>query len=594
MFSRLLQIGRFLDGLRRVILNLFFFGIFLAVLLWGWMSFRPIEVEQGSLLRIDIAGTVAEAGGETPQIRVLSAAGVEKTPVTRLRDILDALRAAKEDSRIAGVLLTLDDMDNAGMAAIREIGAAIDDYRQTSGKKVWVWDSSYSQAQYLIAAHADHAGVHPMGEVILKGLSSTSLYWGAVMSRLGIDVEVRRAGAFKSAPEILTSEKPSRENLLAQQIWMDEAWKGISTGLEGRRGLMEGSIQALLEKLPDAIKSECTLPQFFLENGLIDAVETREEFENALAAEYTAAGNVEDLKVVDSQDYLSAYPELPLSAPGVAVVIAEGEILSVPGMGGMTPESIGELIEEAERDSNVRALVVRINSPGGDALAAEMIRARIESFKKHRQIPVVISMGDAAASGGYWIATAGDRIIADPFSVTGSIGVFALSFHAETVRSRLGIGRGGYMTTPLADLGNPAAAPSEVELSLIDSGVNRTYRDFKRFVCASRNMTEKDVERVAQGRVWMGSQAVKYGLADAEGGYYDAVAVAKKLAGLPEGTETAVYEPETGGWRSVVRTLLRTSLGETAVRLLQEETAFSALLAQSGRPAAWAPFAPKL
>ena len=143
------------------------------------------------------------------------------------------------------------------------------------------------------------------------------------------------------------------------------------------------------------------------------------------------------------------------------------------------------------------------------------------------------------------------------------------------------------MTTPLADLGNPAAAPSEVELSLIDSGVNRTYRDFKRFVCASRNMTEKDVERVAQGRVWMGSQAVKYGLADAEGGYYDAVAVAKKLAGLPEGTET-------GGWRSVVRTLLRTSLGETAVRLLQEETAFSALLAQSGRPAAWAPFAPKL
>ncbi|MDY4163086.1 MAG: signal peptide peptidase SppA [Sutterella sp.] len=594
MLSRLLQIGRLFDGLRRVILNLFFFGIILTILVWGWMNLKPIEVEQGTLLRVDIAGSITEAGSDAPQIRFLSAAGVEKAPVTRLRDVLDALRAAKSDPRIAGVVLMLDQMDGAGMAAIREIGAAIDDYRRTSGKKVWVWDSSYTQAQYLIAAHADHAGVHPMGDVILKGLSSTSLYWGSVMSRLGIDVEVRRAGAFKSAPEILTSEKPSAENLAAQKIWMDEAWKGISADLENRRGLIEGSVQTLLKKLPEAIKSERTLPLFFLENGLIDALETREEFENALAVEYTATGKPADLKVVDSQDYLSAYPELPLAEPGVAVVIAEGEILSAPGMGGMTPEGIGALIDEAEQDPNVRALVVRVNSPGGDALAAEMIRARLESFKKVRQIPVVISMGDAAASGGYWIATAGDRIIADPFSVTGSIGVFAMSFHAETLRGRLGIGRGGYRTTPLADLGNPAAAPSELEMSLIDGGVNRTYRDFKRFVCTSRNMKDEDVERVAQGRVWMGSQAVKFGLADAEGGYYDAVSVAKKLAGLSDEAGTAVYEPETGGWRSVMLSLLRASLGETAVRLLNEEAAFSALLSQSGRPAAWAPFAPKL
>ena len=357
---------------------------------------------------------------------------------------------------------------------------------------------------------------------------------------------------------------------------------------------MEGGVPALLSKLADAVEKGGTLPQFFLENGLIDAVETREEFDKALADEYTATGRVSDLKVTDASDYLSTKPEPALSAPGVAVIIAEGEILSVPGAGGMTPEAVNALIDDVEDDSHVRALVVRVNSPGGDALAAEMIRARLESFKKHRQIPVVVSMGDSAASGGYWIATAGNQIIADPQSVTGSIGVFAMGFRAETLRERLGVGRGGYRTTPFADLGNPAAAPSELELKLIDNGVNRTYADFKRFVAESRSLSSEDVERLAQGRVWMGSQAVRYGLADAEGGYYDAIAMARKLAGLADTAPTAVYEPSVGGWKTLIRSLLRTALGETAARVIAEESLFSALLAQAGKPTAWAPFAPRL
>ena len=594
MFSRLLQIGRFFDGVRKLILNLFFFGALLALVLFIAVSFRAPAIEPGSLLRLDIVGTVGEGGRDSTESKLLTMAGVEQAPVTRLRDVLDVLNAAKHDSRIAGVVLMLDAMDGAGMAGVREIGAAIDDYRKVSGKKVWVWENAYTQAQYLIAAHADHAGVHPMGEVMLKGLSSTSLYWGALMNRLGIDVEVRRAGAFKSAPEILTSEKPSAESLASQQVWMDAAWRNITSNLETRRGIMEGGVPALLSKLADAVEKGGTLPQFFLENGLIDAVETREEFDKALADEYTATGRVSDLKVTDASDYLSTMPETALSAPGVAVIIAEGEILSVPGAGGMTPEAVNALIDDVEDDSHVRALVVRVNSPGGDALAAEMIRARLESFKKHRQIPVVVSMGDSAASGGYWIATAGNQIIADPQSVTGSIGVFAMGFRAETLRERLGVGRGGYRTTPFADLGNPAAAPSELELKLIDNGVNRTYADFKRFVAESRSLSSEDVERLAQGRVWMGSQAVRYGLADAEGGYYDAIAMARKLAGLADTAPTTVYEPAVGGWKTLIRSLLKTALGETAARVIAEESLFSALLAQAGKPTAWAPFAPRL
>lgn len=592
MFSHLCALGRAVDCIRRLIVNTVFFGALILLIVFGWWAIRPIEIENGTLLRIDIAGQVSETIPEMPKPYLRSLLGAEVEEGTRLRDVLDALDFAQKDPRIAGVMLNLTAMDSAGMASIREIGAAIDRYRKKSGKKVWVWDAAYSQSQYLIAAHADRISVHPMGSVMLKGLSSTALYWGHLLQTVGISVEVRKAGTFKSAPEILTSDRPSQESLAAQKSYMDEAWQGLCTDLEKRRGLMTGSVNTFIGALPKLAESERSLAQVFMDQGLVDAVETYEDFENRVAEAYSPSKRVTDLNVIDMQSFLSRHPGLPLAEHGVAVVIAEGEISSVPEAGGMTPDAVNALIDEVQDDPNVKALVLRVNSPGGDAVAAEMIRARLEKFCKEKQVPLVVSMGDAAASGGYWIATAGSHIVADPYTVTGSIGVFAMTFHAETLRKDFGIGRGGYRTTPLADFGMPLAEPSDYERAVIDGSVRRTYRDFKHFVGEARKMDPETVEKLAQGRVWIGSQAVRYGLADKIGGYSDAVAYARQLAKLATDAPIAVYEPASSGWQAFARSLLGATLGEGAVALLQKQSAVENVLMLSGRPLAWAPFVP--
>ena len=302
---------------------------------------------------------------------------------------------------------------------------------------------------------------------------------------------------------------------------------------------------------------------------------------------------MKNLKVVDSLSYLTTVDE-DVAGDCVAVLIAEGEITGIPELGGMTPDAINGVIDDIEADPRVRALVVRVNSPGGDAVAAEQIRSRLVEYKKNSRNPVIVSMGDTAASGGYWIATAGDRIVADPLSITGSIGVFAMSVHAEGLREELKVGRGGYRTTPLADFGNIAAAPGNVERKLIMGGVNRTYADFKRLVSESRGMSVEEVERVAQGRVWTGAQAVKFGLADAQGGLDEALRLARLEAKLSVEARSVFWEPVDVSWRGAVRSLFQSQTGVTVSRVLETQRMLDAIVAQSNRPLAWAPFVPAL
>jgi protease-4 len=292
--------------------------------------------------------------------------------------------------------------------------------------------------------------------------------------------------------------------------------------------------------------------------------------------------------------FLAEHPEDTLAAPGVAVVIAEGEIGSGTEF-GLRPEAVAAALDSLADDTNVKALVLRINSPGGDANAAEQIRESVLKFKRTRAVPVVVSMGDMAASGGFWIATAGDRIVADPLSVTGSIGVFALSFHAEGLRERFGVGRGGWRTGELADMTNPAAAPSEAVYALVDAGVRQTYSRFKALVGEARKMKPEDVEKVAQGRVWMGSQAAELGLVDKTGGYGDAIAEAAKMAGLGKDAPAEVVETVTQSWRSALKKLAGGAIaGPGAETLLKEKQSFDGAVKLSGRPLAWAPSVPSL
>lgn len=592
MFSRITAAYRLLDGFRRLLVNLLFFLALVLVVAVCWMAAQVPDLPKGTLLRINLVGEVKESGPVEPpfMLSMLGHGSLEEN--TRLSDVVEALDRAAGDERIAGVVLRVDDLSGAGMASIREIGAAIDRYRQESGRQVWTWSTSYTQPQYLIAAHSDHVGIHPMGDAVIKGLSSTTLYWGPLLRAAGLEVEVHKAGAFKSAPEIFTSGKPSAESLAAQKSYMDDAWAGLVTRLEARRGLVNGTVEKFIARLSKDGIADKPLSALFQEAGLIDELETRDAYLQKLADTY-AGGVVKDLKSVDVATYLTVTNGVQTDE-SIAVLIAEGEITGLADLGGMTPDGINGVIDEIEADPMVRALVVRVNSPGGDAMAAELIRARLVEYKKKTKNPVIISMGDAAASGGYWIATAGDRIVADPLSITGSIGVFAMSVHAEGLREELKVGRGGYRTTPLSDFGNPVAAPGEAERRLVEGGVNRTYADFKKLVSESRSMSGEEVERVAQGRVWTGAQAVKYGLADAQGGLDEALKLACREAKLPAGTETVFWEPVDAPWRGALRALLQSKAMGFAGKVLEAKQTLDALSSQSNRPMAWAPFEPAL
>ncbi len=592
MFSRITAAYRLLDGFRRLLVNLLFFLALVLVVAVCWMAAQVPDLPKGTLLRINLVGEVKESGPVEPpfMLSMLGHGSLEEN--TRLSDVVEALDRAAGDERIAGVVLRVDDLSGAGMASIREIGAAIDRYRQESGRQVWTWSTSYTQPQYLIAAHSDHVGIHPMGDAVIKGLSSTTLYWGPLLRAAGLEVEVHKAGAFKSAPEIFTSGKPSAESLAAQKSYMDDAWAGLVTRLEARRGLVNGTVEKFIARLSKDGIADKPLSALFQEAGLIDELETRDAYLQKLADTY-AGGVVKDLKSVDVATYLTVTNGVQTDE-SIAVLIAEGEITGLADLGGMTPDGINGVIDEIEADPMVRALVVRVNSPGGDAMAAELIRARLVEYKKKTKNPVIISMGDVAASGGYWIATAGDRIVADPLSITGSIGVFAMSVHAEGLREELKVGRGGYRTTPLSDFGNPVAAPGEAERRLVEGGVNRTYADFKKLVSESRSMSGEEVERVAQGRVWTGAQAVKYGLADAQGGLDEALKLACREAKLPAGTETVFWEPVDAPWRGALRALLQSKAMGFAGKVLEAKQTLDALSSQSNRPMAWAPFEPAL
>ena len=592
MFSRIAAAYALLDGVRRLLVNLLFLLTLVTLAVVFWVASEAPNLPKGTLLRIELVGEVQESGPAEPSF-MLSMFGQDSFEEnTRLADVVDALDRAAHDDRIAGVVLRVDDLAGAGMASIREIGAAIDRYRQTSGRQVWTWSTSYTQPQYLVAAHADHVGIHPMGDAIVKGLSATTFYWGPLLNAAGLEVEVHKAGAFKSAPEIFTSGRPSAESLAAQKSYMDDAWAGLVTRLEARRGLVNGTVEKLIAGIAKDGTADKSLSVLFREAGLIDELETRDAYLQKLADKY-AGGQVKDLKAIDATAYLAATETVP-AGDTVAVLIAEGEITGMPELGGMTPDGINGVIDEIQEDPKDKALVVRVNSPGGDAVAAELIRARLVEYKKKTGNPVIISMGDTAASGGYWIATAGDRIVADPLSITGSIGVFAMSVHAEGLREELKVGRGGYRTTPLADFGNPAAAPGDVERRLIEGGVSRTYADFKKLVAESRNMSVEEVERVAQGRVWTGAQAVKFGLADAQGGLDEALKLACREAKLPAETASVLWEPVDTSWRGALRALLQSRAGAAVGKVLEVRQTLDALAAQSNRPLAWAPFEPTL
>lgn len=549
---------RGLDFLRRLTLNLVFLLI-LGAIVFAFFYEKPVSVPNNAVLLVTLSGQVVEEDDFDGQ-GTFSSMVDGSDSFTRLRDVTRALSLAAEDKRIAAVHFRVQDLQKAGLASLREIGAAMDRVK-AAGKKITVWSTGYSQIQYAVAAHANEVFVHPMGGVMLKGLSGTRLYWGSALKELGVTVHVYRAGDYKSAPEIFVRSEPSKESLAADRFWMKDIWWQYTANIESSRGLMPGAVDKVIATYPELLeKAQGDMSRVALDQSLIDSVHTADEVIDILRTRMGWKSATEE-KLLDYRLYLEAVEKVP-SGKRVAVVTIEGEIKDGGDGPGMTGERDAVQRIRAVRESpDYAALVVRIDSPGGSPVASELIRRELELVKKAGK-PVVASFGDYAASGGYWVALGADTIVTDPMSITGSIGVFGMMPTFEKAISRLSLGTGGVATSPLADAMNPLKSVTPEYGKMMEMSVARIYRDFISLVAKGRKMDEQKVAVLAQGRVFTGRQAIDMGLADTLGGLDVALAKAAEMANVP-GAQAEFIERDGSGLSVMVMRLMRRAMVET-------------------------------
>ncbi len=530
---------RALDITRRALLNLLLLALVIGAA-WWWLRPGPPALQAPTVLVLDLQGVVREqtAGGwrRLAMERVRGQAPRQ----WRLRDLLAGLDAASRDPAIGRLLLLADGLTGTGPATAREIAAAVDRFR-AAGKPVTAWGARIGQTGYQIAAHADEVWLHPMGEVIVEGYGRHRNYYREALERVGITPHVLRAGRFKSAGETWVADAPSPEALQADRAVLDALWRLYTDDVERARRLGAGAIGRLIDDLPArfaAAGGDAAL--LAREQGLVDALKTRDELRASLIERGAADPHHKSFRQVAFADYLARIESGSAEAK-VAVVVAEGGIRdgrAPPGaVGG---ESTAALIRQAREDAQVKAVVLRIDSPGGSAFAAEQLRRELELTRTAGK-PVVVSMGDLAASGGYWIALAADEVIAEAATITGSIGVVAMFPGIDRALDRFGVHTGGYTTTWLAGAFDPRRPLDPRLAAMIQARVDRVYADFTGRAASARHRTPAQIDAVAQGRIWTGAQALEHGLVDRLGRFDDALQAAARRAGLAAGDWRTVY-----------------------------------------------------
>ncbi len=522
---------RLLDGTRRLMLNLLFLGLIAAVV-WAVATRGPAPLQDKTALVLNLRGPVVEQFSGSWQDSALGRARGEPAQQAQLRDVLDVLDAAAKDPQITQVLLMLDDFQGAGLATLREIAVALQRVK-AAGKPVVAWGSRYDQRQYHVASAAGEVLLHPMGLVYLEGYGRYRNYYRDALDRLGVTVNLIRVGTYKSFGEPFVANGPSPASIEAESLLNNGLWSLYTEAIEHARKLAPGSLMRGIDELPQRMAAAGgDMARVALDAKLVDGLKTQDELRQMMIERGARDDELKSFRQVSFDDYLQRLKPRR-DGPAVAVVVAEGEI----GDGEAPPGRIGgrstaALIRKAREDEQVKALVLRVDSPGGSAFGAELIRRELELTRAAGK-PVVVSMGDLAASGGYWVATSADEVIADAATITGSIGVFTLLPTAEKTLDRLGVHTGGVTTTWLGGAYDPRRAIDPRFAALVQSGVDHTYADFIAKVAAARKRTPGQIDEVAQGRVWTGLQAQQRGLVDRLGSYGDALQAAAQRGKLP-------------------------------------------------------------
>ncbi|EEF5669911.1 signal peptide peptidase SppA [Salmonella enterica] len=528
---------RVLNFVREMVLNLFF--IFLVLVGVGiWMQIgngsNSEQTARGALL-LDISGVIVDKPSTNHRLgalgRQLFGASSDRLQENSLFDIVNAIRQAKDDRNITGIVLDLKNFIGADQPSMRYIGKALREFRD-SGKPVFAVGENYSQGQYYLASFANKIWLSPQGQVDLHGFATNGLYYKTLLDKLKVSTHVFRVGTYKSAVEPFIRDDMSPAAREADSRWIGELWQNYLHTVSANRQISPQQLFPGAQAIIDGLTSVGgDTAKYALDHKLVDALASSADVEKALTKQFGWSKTENNYRAISYYDYSL---KTPADTGGtIAVIFANGAIMD----GEETPGNVGgdttaSQIRDARLDPKVKAIVLRINSPGGSVNASEVIRAELAAARAAGK-PVVVSMGGMAASGGYWISTPANYIVASPSTLTGSIGIFGVINTVENSLSSIGVHSDGVSTSPLADISMTKALSPEVQ-QMMQLSIEYGYKRFITLVADARKRTPEQIDKITQGHVWTGEDAKANGLVDSLGDFDDAVAKAAELAKLKQ------------------------------------------------------------
>ncbi|WP_444998530.1 signal peptide peptidase SppA [Aliikangiella sp. IMCC44359] len=527
-----------LDLTRKIILNVLFFSLLLFLISAVLSSGDKVKVENGVALILKPNGYIVEqlTYKDPLEEAMQEATGNEDAPETLLYDLIDAIKNAKDDNRITVLVINTKYLWGAGVTKLQDLAKAIDDFKQ-SGKKVIAYDDNYSQSQYFLASQADEIYMNPKGGVFLTGFSRVGTYFKSLLDNLEVSMHVFKVGTYKSYVEPFVRDSMSDQAKEANRAWLNDLWHAFTKDISIKRSITQDDIYAYIDSYKESLTEyKGDSAKLALDKGLVDQLATRIQFREKMIEMVGQDQKHKSYKQITHSSYLKAIrgplPYVNPRSQKVAVIMAKGEIADGERKeGAIGGDTLARIIRKTRHNEKVKAIVLRVDTGGGSAFASEIIREELVKAQD-MGIKVVVSMGDMAASGGYWISATADEIWANPTTITGSIGIFGMFPTFEKPLNKFGIHRDGVGTTRYSnpvDIGQPL---KQDVADIIQTGVEAGYDQFLELVAKGRGMTKNEVDKIAQGRVWSGKQAHEFGLVDQLGSLDQAVASAAKLANL--------------------------------------------------------------
>ncbi|WP_435625892.1 signal peptide peptidase SppA [Escherichia ruysiae] len=528
---------RLLNFVREMVLNLFFiFLVLVGVGIWMQVSGGDSKetASRGALL-LDISGVIVDKPDSSQRFSKLSrqllGASSDRLQENSLFDIVNTIRQAKDDRNITGIVMDLKNFAGGDQPSMQYIGKALKEFRD-SGKPVYAIGENYSQGQYYLASFANKIWLSPQGVVDLHGLATNGLYYKSLLDKLKVSTHVFRVGTYKSAVEPFIRDDMSPAAREADSRWIGELWQNYLNTVAANRQIPAQQVFPGAQGLLDGLtKTGGDTAKYALDNKLVDALASSAEIEKALTKEFGWSKADKNYRAISYYDYALKTPAD--NGDGIGVVFANGAIMDgEETQGNVGGDTTAAQIRDARLDPKVKAIVLRVNSPGGSVMASEVIRSELAAARAAGK-PVVVSMGGMAASGGYWISTPANYIVANPSTLTGSIGIFGVITTVENSLDSIGVHTDGVSTSPLADVSITKALPPEAQ-QMMQLSIENGYKRFITLVADARKSTPEQIDKIAQGHVWTGQDAKANGLVDSLGDFDDAVAKAAELAKLKQ------------------------------------------------------------